>query len=125
MKYSPRVKGRRMQCVVDDIDAGDGPGVLQIGTAGMERVLVEISLARPCGAVENARLVFADLPRSGRATGRGSPAAARILNSSGEVVVDELTAGPDDTDADVIVDRRVVSIGQVVVIDAPFHIQHA
>jgi predicted RNA methylase len=37
--YGTTTKTARLQAVIDKIDAGAGPGVLQIGTTGMGTVL--------------------------------------------------------------------------------------
>ncbi|MFO0315387.1 MAG: hypothetical protein ACK50S_00665 [bacterium] len=61
----------------DQIDAGAGPGVLQIGTTGMGTVLAEFTLNDPCGTVTSGVLGFSGFPKSdtsANATGRAAAA---------------------------------------------------
>lgn len=62
--YSAATKTARMTAVRDTIDAGAGPGVLQIGTAGMTTILAEFTLNDPCGNVSGPVLTFLGFPKS-------------------------------------------------------------
>jgi hypothetical protein len=114
--YAPAVKTARMAAVRDQIDAGSGPGVLQIGSAGMASVLVEITLDDPCGTVTAGVLTLSNFPRSDTsANATGTAAAARIRDSSGNDMITGLTVGLSA--ADVILDSLSITAGQTVTIN--------
>ena len=110
--YSTTVKNARMQAVADAIDSGSGPGVLQIGTAGMVSTLVTITLQKPCATVANGVLTFAGLPLEGTGSATGESGAARFRTSAGADVVTGLTV--NETVADLIIDSVDISPGQTV-----------
>ena len=113
--YTTAAKNARMTAVRDLIDAGEGPGVLQIGTAGMAAVLAEIPLGDPCGTVANGVLTLDGVPRSDTAANdAGTAAAARIRDSDGNDVITGLTVGTDA--ADIILDTVTVAANQTVTI---------
>lgn len=113
--YTTAAKNARMTAVRDLIDAGEGPGVLQIGTAGMAAVLAEIPLGDPCGTVANGVLTLDGFPRSDTAANdAGTAAAARIRDSDGNDVITGLTVGTDA--ADIILDTVTVAANQTVTI---------
>jgi hypothetical protein len=102
--------------VRDQIDAGSGPGVLQIGTTGMGTVLIEVTLADPSGTVTGGVLSLSNFPRSDTsANATGTAAAARIRDSSGTDVITGLTVGLSA--ADVILDSLSITAGQTVTIN--------
>jgi len=114
--YTTAVKNARMTAVRDQIDAGSGPGVLQIGTTGMGTVLVEVTLDDPCGTVTGGVLSLSNFPRSDTsANATGTAAAARIRDSSGNDVITGLTVGLSA--ADVILDSLSITAGQQVTIN--------
>lgn len=113
--YTTAAKNARMAAVRDLIDAGSGPGVLQIGTAGMATVLAEVTLGDPCGTVANGVLTFDGFPRSDTATNdAGTAAAARIRDSAGNDVITGLTVGT--ATADIILDTVTVAANQTLTI---------
>lgn len=114
--YAATTKTARMQAVVDKIDAGAGPGVLQIGTAAMALVLATFTLADPCGVVAGSVLTFDFDPDISdvSADATGTAAAARIRDSDSNDVVTGLTVGTSGTD--VIVDNTSIAVTQVVTI---------
>jgi hypothetical protein len=105
-----------MTAVRDSIDAGAGPGKLEIGTAGMGTVLATITLADPCGTVSGGVLTFT-MPQSDvDADATGTAAAARIRDSNNNDVVTGLTVGTSGTD--VILDSVNLTILQNVTINS-------
>jgi hypothetical protein len=114
--YTTAVKNARMTAVRDQIDAGSGPGVLQIGTTGMGTVLIEVTLDDPSGTVTGGVLSLSNFPRSDTsANATGTAAAARIRDSSGTDVITGLTVGLSA--ADVILDSLSITAGQTVTIN--------
>lgn len=121
--YSAAVKTARMQVVRDAIDAGAGPGVLQIGTTAMGTVLATITLNDPSCTVSGDTLTFAGLPNEDTsADATGTAAAARIRDSDGNDVVTGLTVGTSGTN--IIIDNTSITAGQVVRFNSGT-IQHA
>lgn len=115
--YSTAVKTARMTAVRDQIDAGTGAGVLQIGTTGMGTVLAEITLADPSGTVSGAVLTLSGFPRSdASANATGTAAAARIRDSSGNDIITQLTVGTSASD--IILDNTSINTGQTVTINS-------
>lgn len=113
VNYNTATKNARLTAVRDQIDAGAGPGVLQIGTAGMATVLAEITLADPCATVSAGVLTFSGFPRSDTsANASGTAAAARIRDSSGTDVITGLTVGTSG--ADINLDTTTIAAGQQV-----------
>jgi hypothetical protein len=116
VNYTTAVKNARMTAVRDQIDAGSGPGVLQIGTTGMGTVLIEVTLDDPSGTVTGGVLSLSNFPRSDTsANATGTAAAARIRDSSGTDVITGLTVGLSA--ADVILDSVNITAGQTVTIN--------
>ena len=115
--YSTAVKNARLLAVRDQIDAGSGPGVLQIGTAGMAVVLAEIALSDPSATATNGILTFSGFPKSDTAANAtGVAAAARIRDSSGTDVITGLTVGTSS--ADIVLDNTSINAGQVITINS-------
>ena len=115
--YTTAVKNARLLAVRDQIDAGSGPGVLQIGTAGMAVVLAEIALSDPSATATNGILTFSGFPKSDTAANAtGVAAAARIRDSSGTDVITGLTVGTSS--ADIVLDNTSINAGQVITINS-------
>lgn len=113
VNYNTATKNARLTAVRDQIDAGAGPGVLQIGTAGMATVLAEITLADPCATISGGVLTFSGFPRSDTsANASGTAAAARIRDSTGTDVITGLTVGTSG--ADINLDTTTIAAGQQV-----------
>ena len=113
VNYNTATKNARLTAVRDQIDAGAGPGVLQIGTAGMAAVLAEITLADPCATISAGVLTFSGFPRSDTsANASGTAAAARIRDSAGTDVITGLTVGTSG--ADINLDTTTIAAGQQV-----------
>lgn len=115
--YSTAVKNARLLAVRDQIDGGSGPGVLQIGTAGMAVVLAEIALSDPSATATNGILTFSGFPKSDTAANNtGIAAAARIRDSAGTDVITGLTVGTSA--ADIVLDNTSINAGQVITINS-------
>ena len=115
--YSNATKTARMTAVRDQIDAGAGAGVLQIGTTGMGTVLAEITLNDPSGTVSGSVLTLSGFPKSDTsANASGTAAAARVRDSSGNDVITGLTVGTTGTD--VVLDSVSITAGQTVTINS-------
>lgn len=123
VNYTTAVKAARMTATRDQIDAGAGPGILQIGTAGMATVLATITLGDPCGTVSGDTLTFSGFPRSDTsADAGGTAAAARIRDSNNVDIVTGLTVGLSG--ANINLDNLSINAGQTVTINSAT-IQHA
>lgn len=107
--YSPTVRTNRMTQVANAVNAGAGPGVLQIGDAGFANVLAEIPLTDPV-SVSGDVLTLLAAPDTVQASASGTAAAARVRDSDGNNVVTGLTVGT--AGADVIVDSVNFTAGQ-------------
>jgi len=106
-----------MTAVRDQIDAGAGAGILQIGTTGMATVLAEITLGDPSGTVTNGVLTLSGFPRSDvSANASGTAAAARIRDSNSTDIITGLTVGTSATD--IILDNTSINTGQTVTINS-------
>jgi hypothetical protein len=115
--YSSATKTARMTAVRDQIDAGTGAGILQIGTTGMATILAEITLNDPSGTISGAVLTLSGFPKSDTsANASGTAAAARIRDSSGNDVITGLTVGTSGTD--VVLDSVSITAGQTVTINS-------
>jgi hypothetical protein len=97
--YAASLKTTRMTDVKNAIDAGSGAGTLEIATTGYGTILATHTLADPSGSVSGSVLTFsaiADVTISNS----GTAAVARIKDSDGNVVVNNLsvaTSGGDVT----------------------------
>ena len=117
VNYTNAVKAARMTAVRDQIDAGTGAGILQIGTTGMGTVLAEITLNDPSGTISGAVLTLSGFPKSDTsANATGTAAAARIRDSSGTDVITGLTVGT--TGSDINLDSVSITAGQTVTINS-------
>jgi hypothetical protein len=112
--YSNAAKEDRLQAVIALIDAGAGPGTLEIGTSAMGSVLAVLTLADPCGSATNGLLTFDFDPdiSDTSANNSGTAAAAQIKDSDGTVVISGLTVGTSGTD--IILDSVSITAGQTV-----------
>lgn len=110
--YDAATKTARMQAVADKIDAGSGPGTLEIGTAGMGTVLATITLADPCGTVSGSVLTLSGFPRSDTsADATGTAAAARIRDSDGNSRITGLTVTATGGGGDVQLGTTSITAG--------------
>ena len=115
--YSAATKTARMTAVRDQIDAGTGAGILQIGTTGMATILAEITLNDPSGTISGSVLTLSGFPKSDTsANATGTAAAARVRDSSGTDVITGLTVGTSGTD--VVLDSVSITTGQTLTINS-------
>jgi hypothetical protein len=110
--YAASLRTSRMTAVQAAIDAGSGPGTLEIGSAGMSTVLAVLTLSDPCGTVAGDTLTFNAITQDSSADNTGTAAAARIKDSSGAIVISGLTVGTSS--ADIILSNTSITAGQVV-----------
>lgn len=112
--YSTAVKTARMNAVITQIDAGAGPGTLEIGTTGFGSVLAILPLADPCGTAAAGVLTFDFDPdiSDNSANATGTAAEARVKDSDGTVIISGLTVGLSA--ADIILDSLSITAGQTV-----------
>ena len=103
-----------MAAIIAQIDAGAGPGTVEIGTTAMGSVLAILTLADPCGSAASGILTFDFDPdiTDSSANATGTAAEARIKNSDGTVIISGLTVGTSGTD--IVLDSVSISAGQVV-----------
>jgi hypothetical protein len=118
--YSTAAKNARLNAVAATIDAGSGPGVLQIGTTAMGTVLATIVLADPCASsASGGVLTFSGFPRSDTsADANGTAAAARIRDSDGNDVITGLTVGLAGSGADIIFESVSFNVGEVITLNS-------
>lgn len=120
VNYSTTAKNARLDAVTGVIDSGSGPGILQIGTAGMAVVLATITLSDPCAsAASGGVLTFSGFPKSDTsADATGVAAAARIRDSNGNDVITGLTVGAAGSGADLILDTVNIDAGEIVTLNS-------
>jgi hypothetical protein len=120
VNYSTAAKNARLNAVAATIDAGSGPGVLQIGTTAMGTVLATIVLADPCAAsASGGVLTFSGFPRSDTsADANGTAAAARIRDSNGNDVITGLTVGLVGSGADIIFESVSFNVGEIITLNS-------
>jgi hypothetical protein len=112
INYSTAVKNTRMTAVRDAIDAGAGPGKINLYTAGYAALLVSIALADPSGTIADGILTLSGMPKSGIGVASGDAAIAKIVDSNDGVVADGLTVGT--VGANIIIDNVNIAVGQTV-----------
>jgi hypothetical protein len=110
--YASALRTTRMNDVKTAIDAGSGPGTLEIGTTAMGTVLAVLTLSDPCGTVSGDTLTFSAITQDSSADNTGTAAAARIKDSTGAIVISGLTVGTSGTD--IILSSTAITSGQVV-----------
>ncbi|MBB5051130.1 hypothetical protein HNQ36_001084 [Afipia massiliensis] len=112
--YAAGLRTSRMQAVLDAINAGSGPGFIEIGTTAMALVLATIPLEDPAGSVSGDVLTFDFSPpvQDTAADASGTAAAARIKDSAGNIVVSGLTVGTSGSNINL--DSVSITAGQTV-----------
>jgi hypothetical protein len=114
--YLASLRTTRMNDVKTAIDAGSGPGTIEIGSAAMASVLATITLTDPCGSVSGDVLTLTMPHSDTSADNTGTAAAARIKDSDGNIVVSGLTVGLSGTN--VVLDSLSITAGQTVTLTA-------
>jgi hypothetical protein len=110
--YSPAVRSARLAVVRDAIDAGSGPGILELGNAGMALVLATLTCSKPCGTISGDTLTFAPIIQDSAADASGNAAVARFKDSDGNVIISGLTCGTSGTN--IIMGSVSITVGQAV-----------
>ncbi len=87
--YSPAIQAARLRVVAEAL-AG---GALELGTAGMGRVLATLPLAVPAGRMAGGELILHLPPEGVQCAAEGEAAAARFRDRTGGVVGYGLTVG--------------------------------
>jgi hypothetical protein len=106
-----------MVAVITAVDAGAGPGMLEICTASYASVLATITLADPSFTESGGVIAMAGVPRSDTsADNTGTAAIARIKDSNGTVVIGGLTVGAGT--GDIQLNSVSIVAGQSVTITA-------
>lgn len=113
--YNATVKNDRMDVVAAAMNAGAGPAVLQIGSAGMAAVLASVPLTDPVTVTADVLNMLPGGASTIAASGTGTAAAARVRDSDGNDIVTGLTVGTSGTN--VVLDSTNVTNGQDVTID--------
>lgn len=116
INYSNAVANARLNQVSAAMSAGATPGRIQIGTAGMAVVLVDVPVDDPIAAAAARVLSLLAAPEMVAAEGTGIAAAARLVDSDDNVVASGLTVGT--AAADVIVDSTNITTGQNVTVNS-------
>ena len=109
VNYPTSVKTTRMQVVRDAIDAGAGAGTVEICTAAFAAVLITFTLSDPASSVATDTLTLLSMPKNANASAGGTAAVARIKDSDGTVVVNNLTVGTSGTD--IIISNTTITNG--------------
>ena len=107
--YRASLKTTRMQAVRDDIDSGAGAATLEICSASFAAVLVTFTLSDPASTVSGSVLTLAGMPKTANASAGGTAAVARIKESGGTVIVNNLTVGTSG--ADIIISSTSITSG--------------
>jgi hypothetical protein len=106
-----------MTAVITAVDAGSGPGTLEICTAAYASVLATITLADPSFSESAGVITMLGVPRSDTsADNTGTAAIARVKDSTGTVVISGLTVGTSA--ADIILNSVSITAAQTVTITA-------
>ncbi len=110
IRYSIAVKNARLDTVKDAIDAGLDVGRLDVYTAGYAVLLVSFILLKPCAYVAGGVFTLLGSPISSNGIAAGKAMIARFVDSSSNIVADEITVGMSG--AMFIMDNDNVDIGQ-------------
>jgi hypothetical protein len=98
--YPPRVKQARLQAVVDLLEAGHGPAMIEF-VGDPPELSSSATLPRPCARVEGGKLIFLGTPIiTGPAQVPGTFTKARLFDGNGEVVM-VMSVGPKDSSASI------------------------
>jgi len=115
--YTTTLKNNRLDEVTALIDAGTGPGKLEIGTTGMASILATVLLNDPAAPAAASGVLTFTMPQSDTsADNTGEAAEARIRDSDNNDVVTGLTVGI--AAEDVVLDSVSITSGQTVTINS-------
>jgi hypothetical protein len=117
VNYNSALKSVRMTAVITAVDAGSGPGTLEICTASYASVLATVTLADPSFTESGGVITMAGVPRSDTsADNTGTAAVARVKDSTGTVVISGLIVGAGT--GDIQLNSVSIAAGQTVTITA-------
>lgn len=119
MDYSLNVKRMRMKAVLDSIDGGNGPGIIELRDSARV-ILCTLLLQRPSFYLVGEDLQLA-APTTGYVAIAGVATIGTISDGSGTLVVDEMTVGVDQTpdqihDYEIVLDNTTLEVGKQVTI---------
>jgi hypothetical protein len=109
VNYRASLKTTRMQAVRDDIDSGAGAATLEICTTAYGSVLITYTLSDPASTVTDDVLTLSGTPKTANASAGGTAAVARIKESGGTVIVNNLTVGTSASD--IIISNTTINNG--------------
>lgn len=116
VNYRASLKTARMNLVKDDIDVGVAAGYIEICSAAYASVLATITLSDPCGSVTGDVLTLT-MPKSDTsADATGTAAVARIKESAGTTIVNNLTVGTSGTD--IVLTSLAITAGDTVTLSS-------
>lgn len=117
VNYNTNVLNRRLQDVVDAIDAGGGNGWMRLLDSS-SNVLSSFQLSRPMGVVANAVITFNGLSLiDPSAAANGEARGARVESSTGTVVISGLLVNGTKPDI-ILTPTATIVAGQTVAITA-------
>lgn len=117
VNYDTTTKNDRLNVVRNRIDSGVGAGFIEICSASFAAVLATIALADPCAPDASGGVLTFTMPRSDTsADATGTAAVARIKESAGTTIVNNLTVGTSGTD--IILNSTSITAGQQVTINS-------
>lgn len=122
MTIPTRTKSAHMLAERDLIDAGSGPGVLELLDSG-GTVLARGNLADPCGDTSNTDTLTLTGPIVLTAIATGTPVSGRLRDSAGTDVRPGLSVGTSGTQI-VLSLADITQVGQTVTISSAT-VQHA
>jgi hypothetical protein len=119
MDYSLVVKRMRMQAVLNSIDGGNAPGTIELRNAE-DIILAKLLLTRPSFYLVGDALQLA-APAVTYVQTAGVATKSTITDGSGNIVVEEMTVGVDETpgatnDFEVCLDNTNLEVGKQVTI---------
>ena len=119
MEYSLTVKRLRMKAVLDSIDGGNSPGIIQL-RSGERVVLATLILQRPSFYLMGESLVLS-APTTTFVAIAGESLIGTICDGTGTIVIDNMTVGVDPTldevhDYEICLDTNLLELGKQVTI---------
>ena len=108
--YAAALRTTRMNDVKTAIDAGSGPGTLEICSASYAAILAVLTLSDPCGSVSGDVLTLSAITADASANNTGTAAIARIKDSDGNIVVSGLSVGTSGSNINL--DSTSITSGQ-------------
>lgn len=119
MEYSLTVKRLRMKAVSDSIDGGNGPGSIQLRDPNRV-ILCTLLMTKPSFYLVGADLQLCS-PTTGFVTVAGEARIGTIIDGTGNIIIDDMTVGVDQTDDEIhdyeiVLDVVLLEVGKQVTI---------